>query len=64
MSQIVSLIELSDLCEQSLHYESALTPLLNEDDLFAFWDDRDGEKNIYHPGKPLLTTKTLCMLIT
>jgi len=50
LSQIVSLIELSEYCEQSFDYDCNLAPLRNQDIDFAFWEDRHGETNNYFTG--------------
>ena len=50
MYQIESLIELAAYCEQEIHYDCTLAPLSNQNVNFAFWEDRQGEKNIYYTG--------------
>ena len=50
MTQIESLIQLSDFCEQEIHYDCTLAPLTAEDIDFAFWEDRHGNKNNYFTG--------------
>ena len=50
MSQIVALIELSEYCSQSFHYECMLAPLEKEGKDFAFWEDRNGDINNYFTG--------------
>jgi len=51
MEQIVSLIQLSDRCEQSFQYDCLLAPLrgLHDVDL-AYWEDRNNEINNYFTG--------------
>ena len=46
MEQIVSLIQLSERCEQSFQYDCLLAPLrgLHDVDL-AYWEDRNNEIN-------------------
>ena len=53
MTQIESLIQLSDICEQEIHYDCTLAPLTDEDVDFAFWEDRHGNKNNYFTGKKI-----------
>ena len=53
MTQIESLIQLSDICEQEIHYDCTLAPLTAEDVDFAFWEDRHGNKNNYFTGKKI-----------
>lgn len=50
LSQIVSLIQLSEYCDQGFYYQCTLAPLQDEDIDFAFWTDRHGEQNIYFTG--------------
>ena len=50
-SQIQSLIELSEYCEQSFYYECTLAPLTDENVDYAFWEDRHGGINNYFTGK-------------
>ena len=54
LSQIVSLIQLSDYCDQGFYYKCKLAPLQDEDIDFAFWTDRHGEQNVYFTGKIFL----------
>ena len=54
MSQIESLMELSDTCVQSFPYDCTLAPLQDIQD-FAFWEDQHGTKNTYFTGKYLTT---------
>ena len=49
LSQIESLIELSDFCDQDFHYDCNMAPLTNGPD-FAFWEGRTGEMNNYFTG--------------
>ena len=49
--QIVSLIELSEHCEQSFQYDCTLAPLEAEGIDYAFWMDRHGLNNTYFTGK-------------
>ena len=51
MSQIESLIQLSEFCDQDFQYDCTLAPLRNQDVDFAFWEDRTGGKNNYFTGK-------------
>ena len=51
MYQIVSLIELAAYCEQKIQYDCTLAPLTAEDVNYGFWEDRQGEPNIYYTGK-------------
>ena len=55
ISQIQSLIELSEYCEQTFYYECTLAPLTvshtDEDIDYAFWEDRHGNINNYFTGK-------------
>ena len=53
MTQIESLIQLSDICDQEIHYDCTLAPLTAEDVDFAFWEDRHGNKNNYFTGKKI-----------
>ena len=53
MTQIESLIQLSDICEQEFSYDCTLAPLTAEDVDFAFWEDRHGDKNNYFTGNIL-----------
>jgi len=50
MYQIVSLIELAAYCEQEIQYDCTLAPLTAEDVDYAFWEDRQGETNVYYTG--------------
>ena len=50
MSQIESLIQLSEFCDQEFQYDCTLAPLTNGDVDFAFWEDRTGGKNNYFTG--------------
>lgn len=50
MYQIVSLIELAAYCEQEIQYDCTLAPLTAEDVNYAFWEDRQGETNVYYTG--------------
>merc|ERR1719341_23125 len=50
MYQIVSLIELAAYCEQEIRYDCTLAPLTAEDVNYAFWEDRQGETNVYYTG--------------
>ena len=50
MTQIESLIQLSDFCDQEIHYDCTLAPLTDEDVDFAYWEDRHGNKNNYFTG--------------
>ena len=49
-SQIKALVDLSDICTQDFFYQCTLAPLQSNDVDFSFWEDRDGEKNIYFTG--------------
>ena len=49
-TQILSLIELSEKCEQEFHYECNLAPLSDNGVDYAFWEDRHGDKNTYFTG--------------
>ena len=53
MTQIESLIQLSDFCDQEFHYDCTLAPLNAEDVDFAFWEDRHGNKNNYFTGNKI-----------
>ena len=48
--QIVSLIELAAYCEQEIRYDCTLAPLTDEGVNYGFWEDRQGEANIYYTG--------------
>jgi len=50
LSQIVSLIDLSEYCEQSIKYTCFLAPLFDDDVYYVTWDDRNGESNSYFTG--------------
>ena len=50
MYQIVSLIELAAYCEQEIQYDCTLAPLTAEDVNYAYWEDRQGEANVYYTG--------------
>ena len=50
LSQIVSLIELSDYCEQDFQYDCEMAPLRSENIDFAWWTDRHGIANNYFTG--------------
>jgi len=50
LSQIVSLIELSDYCEQKIDYNCFLAPLFDSDINYGFWEDRHQHQNIYFTG--------------
>jgi len=50
MYQITSLIELAAYCEQEIKYDCILAPFDNEDVNFAYWEDSQGETNIYYTG--------------
>merc|ERR1719342_1643682 len=50
MEQIVSLIQLSERCEQSFQYDCLLAPLTNNDVDLAYWEDRNKEINNYYTG--------------
>jgi len=50
MYQIVSLIELAAYCEQEIRYDCTLAPLTAEEVDYAFWEDRQGETNVYYTG--------------
>jgi len=50
MYQIISLIELAAYCEQEIQYDCTLAPLTAEDVNYAYWEDRQGETNIYYTG--------------
>jgi len=50
MYQIVSLIELAAYCEQEIQYDCTLAPLTDEGVDYAFWEDRQGETNVYYTG--------------
>ena len=51
MSQIESLIQLSEYCEQDIQYDCTLAPLTVEGVDMAFWEDRTGETNNYFTGE-------------
>ena len=51
MYQIVSLIELAAYCEQEIQYDCTLAPLTDEGVDYAFWEDRQGETNVYYTGR-------------
>ena len=53
MYQIVSLIELAAYCEQEIRYDCTLAPLTDEGVDYAFWEDRQGETNVYYTGRVL-----------
>ena len=50
MSQIESLIQLSEFCDQQFQYDCTLAPLTTEDIDFAFWEDKTGGMNNYFTG--------------
>ena len=50
MSQIDSLIQLSESCVQDIQYDCTLAPLALDGIDFAFWEDRTGEINNYFTG--------------
>ena len=50
MSQIESLIQLSEFCDQEFRYDCTLAPLTNEGVDYAFWEDRSGGLNNYFTG--------------
>ena len=50
MYQIISLIELAAYCEQEIRYDCTLAPLTDEGVNYAFWEDRQGETNVYYTG--------------
>ena len=50
MSQIESLIQLSEFCDQEFQYDCTLAPLTTEDIDFAYWEDIAGGKNNYFTG--------------
>ena len=50
MTQIESLIELSEYCQQDFRYDCTLAPLTSEDVDFGFWEDRHGTINNYFTG--------------
>ena len=50
LSQIESLIELSEHCEQSFNYDCTLAPLSDSGVDYAYWEDRHGEQNVYFTG--------------
>ena len=50
-TQLESLIQLSETCVQSFHYDCTLAPLRDEDVDYAWWTDRHGEQNIYFTGE-------------
>ena len=56
MYQIVSLIELAAYCEQEIRYDCTLAPLTAEEVDYAFWEDRQGETNVYYTGKFVMTS--------
>ena len=57
MSQIESLIQLSEFCDQQFQYDCTLAPLTNEGIDFAFWEDRAGGKNNYFTGAMKLSAQ-------
>ena len=62
MSQLESLIQLSEFCDQQFQYDCTLAPLTNEDIDFAFWEDRTGGKNNYFTGAVKLNTLRPCLI--
>ena len=62
MYQIVSLIELAAYCEQEIRYDCTLAPFVYEDINFAFWEDRQGENNVYYTGGPFLHQEKIVVL--
>merc|ERR1711970_849611 len=50
VSQIQALIELSDVCEQEFYYSCFIVPLRDGDVDYAYWEDRNGEKQVYWTG--------------
>ena len=59
LSQIVSLIELSEFCEQSFQYDCTYSPFQNEGIDFAYWEDRHGLQNNYYTGLMHLSVNQL-----
>ena len=53
MSQIESLIQLSEFCDQEFQYDCTLAPLTDEGVDYAFWEDRNGGLNNYFTGADL-----------
>ena len=51
-SQLESLIQLSQSCVQSFHYDCTLAPLRDQGAIdYAWWTDRHGERNYYFTGE-------------
>jgi len=50
IGQIESLIELSEYCEQTIHYDCTLAPFHDSGVDYVFWEDRHGGKNTYFTG--------------
>ena len=51
LSQIVSLIQISESCQQSFTFDCTMAPFTKEDIDFSFWEDRNGGINNYYTGK-------------
>ena len=68
ISQIQSLIELSEYCEQTFHYECTLAPLTisntDEEIDYAFWEDRHGGINNYFTGYKVLNIERIVYTVT
>jgi len=50
LSQIVSLIQISESCQQSFTFDCTMAPFTKEDIDFSFWEDRNGGINNYYTG--------------
>merc|ERR1712235_188839 len=50
MGQIISLIDLSASCTQSFSFDCTLAPFVNEDVVYHYWEDRNGDSFNYYTG--------------
>ena len=63
LSQIVSLIQISESCQQSFTFDCTMAPFTKEDIDFSFWEDRNGGINNYFTGKAEIYQMTSLILI-
>ena len=66
MSQIESLIQLSEFCNQQFQYDCTLAPLTNGEVDFAFWEDKAGGMNNYFTGtgNEIICSRKLLILLS
>ena len=66
MSQIESLIQLSEFCDQEFQYDCTEAPLTNGGVDFAFWEDRAGGMNNYFTGagNEIICSRKLVILLS